>query len=73
MAYCMNFSGGSEELLTTEIIEETLSECGTRKFLQRCKRDGGEIESVLIPSNKFDRTTLCVSPKLVVIERASSV
>lgn len=62
--YCVHFSGGSDELLTTEVHQETLSECGTRKFLQRCKRDGGEIESVLIPSNKFDRTTLCVSTQI---------
>jgi 23S rRNA (adenine2503-C2)-methyltransferase len=53
-----------QDLLTTEVDEVSVSECQTRKFLQRCKRDGGEIESVLIPSQKFDRTTLCVSTQI---------
>jgi 23S rRNA (adenine2503-C2)-methyltransferase len=61
---CMEQGGHEQDLLTTEVDEVSVSECQTRKFLQRCKRDGGEIESVLIPSRKFDRTTLCVSTQI---------
>jgi len=50
-------------LIKTAISLETLSDCGTRKLLQTCT-DGQSIESVLIPSHKFDRTTLCVSTQL---------
>lgn len=53
-----------DALLSTEVGDVSVSECGTRKFLQKCRRDDGEIESVLIPSGKFDRTTLCVSTQI---------
>lgn len=55
---------GDGRLLSTTVSIASLSECGTRKFLQKCNRDDGEIESVLIPSAKFDRTTLCVSTQI---------
>ena len=55
--------GEGGELFPTEITEETLSSCGTRKMLQRLG-DGQAIESVLIPSYKHDRTTLCVSTQV---------
>jgi hypothetical protein len=48
---------------TSVIIEETLSSCGTRKFLSRLV-DNNTIESVLIPSYKFERTTLCISTQI---------
>ena len=41
----------------------TLSSCGTQKMLLSLK-DGYKIESVLIPSYKFDRTTLCISTQI---------
>ena len=50
-------------IIPTTVVNETLSACGTRKFLQQLS-DGQMIESVLIPSAKFDRTTLCVSTQL---------
>ncbi|GMH47531.1 hypothetical protein TrLO_g8188 [Triparma laevis f. longispina] len=41
----------------------TISSCGTQKMLLSLK-DGYKIESVLIPSYKFDRTTLCISTQI---------
>jgi 23S rRNA (adenine2503-C2)-methyltransferase len=55
-------SGSS--LLTTTVIDTTRSDCGTTKLLHRCNSDGSEIESVLIPSHKFSRTTLCISTQV---------
>lgn len=54
---------GGQPLISTEISEETLSDCGTRKFLQKLT-DGLSVESVLIPALKFGRTTLCVSTQI---------
>ena len=54
---------GDRPLIETDVTEETLSDCGTRKFLQRLG-DGQSVESVLIPAYKFDRTTLCVSTQI---------
>ena len=54
----------TEELISNEILKETLSPCGTRKMLLRLTKDDLEIESVLIPSTKYDRTTLCVSTQV---------
>jgi 23S rRNA (adenine2503-C2)-methyltransferase len=53
-----------EELIPLTVIKETLSPCGTRKMLLRLIHDNLEIESVLIPSTKYDRTTLCVSTQV---------
>lgn len=50
-------------LIPVVTTSETASSCGTRKFLSRLN-DEQSIESVLIPSNKFDRTTLCVSTQI---------
>lgn len=50
-------------LLPTEVTQETLSSCGTRKLLLQL-HDGLTIESVLIPSYKHDRTTICVSTQI---------
>ena len=54
---------GDQPLISTEITDETLSDCGTRKFLQKLG-DGLSVESVLIPALKFGRTTLCVSTQI---------
>lgn len=54
---------GDRPLIETDVTVETLSDCGTRKFLQRLS-DGQSVESVLIPSYKFERTTLCVSSQI---------
>ena len=54
---------GDQPLISTEISEETISDCGTRKFLQKLT-DGLSVESVLIPALKFGRTTLCVSTQI---------
>lgn len=54
---------GDQPLISTEVSEETLSDCGTRKFLQKLT-DGLSVESVLIPAHKFGRTTLCVSTQI---------
>lgn len=54
---------GKNSLISTEITEETASDCGTRKFLQKLS-DGQSVESVLIPALKFGRTTLCVSTQI---------
>ena len=56
-------SSSSSSLFSSSVVEETLSSCGTRKFLSELQ-DGLTIESVLIPSYKFDRTTLCVSTQV---------
>ena len=53
-----------QPLLPTSVITETLSECGTLKLLQKLEDDNLHVESVLIPSVKFDRTTLCVSTQV---------
>jgi hypothetical protein len=50
-------------LIATDVTIETLSDCGTRKFLQTLS-DGQSVESVLIPAYKYDRTTLCVSTQI---------
>jgi 23S rRNA (adenine2503-C2)-methyltransferase len=50
-------------LLPLDVMQETLSDCGTRKLLLKLK-DGQSIESVLIPSIKHDRTTLCISTQV---------
>jgi 23S rRNA (adenine2503-C2)-methyltransferase len=50
-------------LIPNTIISQTASECGTRKLLLRLS-DGLEVETVLIPSVKFDRTTVCVSSQV---------
>lgn len=57
-------SDGVSSLLTTSVIDETRSDCGTTKLLHRCNSDSMEIESVLIPSHKFSRTTLCISTQV---------
>ena len=41
----------------------TTASCGTCKWISTLV-DGGQIETVLIPSGKFDRTTLCVSTQI---------
>lgn len=53
----------NDSLLSNNIVQETLSDCGTKKLLLKLN-DGQSIESVLIPSYKFDRTTLCVSTQI---------
>ena len=50
-------------LISTTVTTKTLSPCGTRKYLQSLS-DGQSIESVLIPSERYDRTTLCVSTQI---------
>jgi 23S rRNA (adenine2503-C2)-methyltransferase len=50
-------------LIPAEIVKESLASCGTRKLLLSLQ-DGQSIESVLIPSYKHDRTTLCVSTQI---------
>ena len=50
-------------LISTTVTTNTLSPCGTRKYLQSLS-DGQSIESVLIPSERYDRTTLCVSTQI---------
>lgn len=52
-----------KSLIATDVNSETLSTCGTRKFLQTLS-DSQSVESVLIPSIKFDRSTLCVSTQI---------
>lgn len=55
-AHCSDLEGAL-------IVEETVSACGTRKFLSELA-DGAKIESVLIPAFKFQRSTLCVSTQV---------
>lgn len=50
-------------LIPGDIVEETQSECGTKKLLVK-QYDGQSIESVLIPSTRYGRTTLCVSTQI---------
>lgn len=52
-----------QPMLSSSISTESLATCGTRKMLLKLS-DGLEIESVLIPSSKFMRTTLCVSTQV---------
>lgn len=59
----LKLSGGRLSINSAEVQHESLSHCGTRKLLLRME-DGLEIESVLIPSSKYDRTTLCVSTQI---------
>jgi 23S rRNA (adenine2503-C2)-methyltransferase len=54
---------GGLPLIATDVSLETASDCGTRKFLQKLS-DGQSVESVLIPSGKYGRTTLCVSTQI---------
>lgn len=54
---------GGRDLIPVSVESSVVSTCGTRKMLCRLE-DGGLIESVLIPSYKFDRTTLCVSTQV---------
>ena len=51
------------KLFSIQPVEETVSPCGTRKFLSELE-DGAKIESVLIPASKYGRTTLCVSTQV---------
>lgn len=44
-----------------EVVTE--SECGTLKFLTDLS-DGNKVETVLIPSPKHERTTVCVSTQV---------
>jgi 23S rRNA (adenine2503-C2)-methyltransferase len=50
-------------MFPSSLEQEIKSSCGTLKFLQRLD-DNNFIESVLIPSFKYDRTTLCVSTQI---------
>lgn len=60
---CADGSAQQQQLFPTTVTQETVSKCGTRKLLQALP-DGQSIESVLIPSYKHDRTTLCVSTQV---------
>lgn len=55
---------GDRSLIPNKVVQETLSNCGTRKLLVELESDKKTIESVLIPSVKYDRTTLCVSTQI---------
>lgn len=50
-------------LIPCAVGVENLASCGTRKYLSTLY-DGNQIESVLIPNSKFNRTTLCVSTQI---------
>ena len=52
-----------ELLIPCKVDNENVASCGTRKWMSTLY-DGNQIESVLIPSGKFDRTTLCVSTQI---------
>lgn len=52
-----------QPLLQATEVSQVVSDCGTRKLLLRLT-DGQEVESVLIPSTKYSRTTLCVSSQV---------
>jgi len=54
---------GDGPLICTVLNSEVLSDCGTKKLLLQLE-DSLQVESVLIPSYKFDRTTLCVSTQI---------
>lgn len=50
-------------LIGVEVETLSTSPCGTKKMLGKLQ-DGAYIETVLIPSYKYDRTTLCVSTQI---------
>lgn len=50
-------------LIETFIVSKSVAECGTRKLLIGLG-DGLQVETVLIPSAKFNRTTLCISTQV---------
>lgn len=52
-----------QPLLQAVEVSQVVSDCGTRKLLLQLA-DGQEVESVLIPSTKYNRTTLCVSSQV---------
>lgn len=52
-----------QPLLQAVDVSQVVSDCGTRKLLLKLT-DGQEVESVLIPSTKYNRTTLCVSSQV---------
>lgn len=62
-AILCNRLNDQQPLIANEILQESLADCGTRKLLLRLQ-DGLEIETVLIPAHKYDRTTLCVSTQV---------
>lgn len=51
------------QLIPNTILSQTASACGTRKLLLQLP-DSLEIETVLIPSVRADRTTVCVSSQV---------
>ena len=53
----------NHSLIPGVVVEESASSCLTRKVLIRLE-DRQTIEAVLIPSLKFERTTLCVSTQI---------
>ena len=53
-------------MIPGEVVEEKVSECGTRKLLIKMI-DNQSIEIVLIPSPKYGRTTLCVSSQIGIV------
>lgn len=52
-----------QPLIQAVDVSQVVSDCGTRKLLLKLT-DGQEVESVLIPSTKYNRTTLCVSSQV---------
>ncbi|RYG98500.1 23S rRNA (adenine(2503)-C(2))-methyltransferase RlmN [archaeon] len=54
---------GEGDLIPNTLVGESLATDGTRKLLLRLS-DNQEIESVLIPSVKHDRTTICISTQV---------
>lgn len=52
-----------QPLIPSQILTESVSPCGTRKFLHRL-HDGQSVESVLIPALTQGRTTLCLSTQI---------
>jgi len=50
-------------LISAFVLKESIASCGTNKLLLSLQ-DSYSIESVLIPSTKFQRTTLCVSTQI---------
>ena len=59
-----NLLGSSKSIVPLAVKDITVSDCGTRKLLVQLESDNQLIESVLIPSYKYDRTTLCVSTQI---------
>eukprot|EP01038_Epipyxis_sp_PR26KG_P013807 gene13807-18519_t len=53
----------NKAMIPAAIINESKSKCGTNKLLLALE-DNQKIESVLIPSHKYDRTTLCISTQI---------